>query len=284
MDWSLKAAAVGERLEGAEGLGVGEALLGFSHHWLGDLPRASRHLEQALRDAAPSRPEATAYFGYDNRNDIGGVLARTLWLRGLPDQARALARDTVLAAETLGQPTTQCVALIWAISVHLWNGDAAQAEPAVDQLARLTDMYALRPYVAVALGYRGGLAVNTGDVHGGIEQLQACLAQLQAYRYELLTNTFKTMLAASLAEVGRREAAATMVRDTLAAVQDHGDFFLLPELLRISAQVEASDPQDAVTRLEGALALSRQHGALSWELRISTDLAELLSRRSDPVR
>jgi predicted ATPase len=67
--------------------------------------------------------------------------------------------------------------------------------------------------------------------------------------------------------------------DTLALVHAKGDLYNLPELLRVKARALSGGPTPCLAQaqqcLDEALAVSRQQGARSWELRVAMDLARL---------
>ena len=73
------------------------------------------------------------------------------------------------------------------------------------------------------------------------------------------------------------------IDDAIKLVEQNGDRFYLPELLRMRARVLLSLPQPRSDEAEScftkSLELSRRHGAVAWELRTAIDLAELLAER-----
>jgi hypothetical protein len=50
-------------------------------------------------------------------------LARTLWLRGFPDQARRTAKTAIDEAANLGDPLSIGISLAYCSPVFLWSGD-----------------------------------------------------------------------------------------------------------------------------------------------------------------
>jgi len=65
------------------------------------------------------------------------------------------------------------------------------------------ESHSLRPYLAVARGYRGAQAIKRGDASGGVEDLQDCLEQLHSMRYEILNTGFKVCLVQGLIAIGQ---------------------------------------------------------------------------------
>jgi tetratricopeptide (TPR) repeat protein len=255
------------------------SFLGISCHLMGDHDAAHRHLLAGLSEA---QVQAGVHFGFDNRSRTRITMARGLFLRGFADQAVRMAQDTVEEAATLEHPVTLCMALIWAVSVHIWTGDLNRAEEAVGRFAAHAERHSLGPYLAVGSGVKGVLAIRRGAVDAGIAAVRRALETLHADRYELLTAQFLGAVAAGLATAGRSGEALEAVDEVIALVDRRGDTFLMPDLLRIKAEALAgqSDRAGAELVLEQALAMSRKQGTLAWELRVATRLAGLWAERS----
>ncbi|HEY4080098.1 MAG TPA: transcriptional regulator, partial [Burkholderiaceae bacterium] len=139
--------------------------------------------------------------------------------------------------------------------------------------------YSLRPYLAVARGYKGMLAIARGEASVGVESLRLCLEQLHAMRYEMLNTDFKISLVQGLVAVGECSDGLALVDETIGLVEENGDFVRMPEVLRAKGNVLLSmsqrRSQDAETCFVRSLDWSRRHGARSWELRTAVDLAAL---------
>jgi len=97
----------------------------------------------------------------------------------------------------------------------------------------------------------------------------------------------KAALAEALAGAGSPEAALATVDDALAGVgeRENGQWWYVPELLRIKGEIlllhGSHDPPVAAEDLFfEALAVSREQGALFWELRAALSLARLRVRQA----
>jgi predicted ATPase/DNA-binding winged helix-turn-helix (wHTH) protein len=262
-------------------IAAAHSLLGISHHLTEDLVTARMHLEAAIGHVPVSRRIDTLHFGLDYRNRAGICLARTLWLLGYPDQATTVARRTVEDAATLDHPVTLCIALIWAVSVFLWNGDWTSAEESIDRLIAHARNRSLVPYEAAGLGVKGYLSVMRGEAKTGIPLLQVSIEALHAHRYELMTTAFNSALAEGLLMTRQRHRALETIDQTIALVERNGDMFNLPELLRIKGNIVSSGPQPGLGRAETyflrSLELAKTNYALAWQLRTATSLARLWS-------
>lgn len=279
MAWAQQAVAIARDLDQPDALAIGTSLAGISHHLLGQQDHAREELEASLRHSLPSERRQTLRFGFDHRNRSGIGLARTLWLKGFADQARAQVARTLAEAAGLEHPVTQCIALIWSLSVYIWTGDREQAEECLEAFSALAEANNLQPYVAAARGYEGVLLAQAGESAPAIAMLEEALADLRELRYALLDTSFEIALAEAYVRAGRRQDALELLARSIARGEADGDAFALPELLRIKAMALAVGepaPEEKVEPvLSAALALAKEQGARGWELRNSIDLARV---------
>jgi predicted ATPase len=72
-----------------------------------------------------------------------------------------------------------------------------------------------------------------------------------------------------------------LVDDTISQVEENGDFFFMPEALRVRGCALLLLPKarvdDAQTWFMRSLELGRRQGAQAWELRAAIDMAALLA-------
>jgi hypothetical protein len=176
---------------------------------------------------------------------------------------------------------TSCIALIWAISTLIWTGDFKSAETYAEEVIARAKVNSFAPYLVVARGFQGELAIRRGRAREGVEALRGCLQTLHAAPYELLTTPLAIALAEGLAAMRDVEGAQALVSDTIALVERRGDVVYVPELLRLQGGFVAAQAQGAgeLARaeklFERSLDVSRAHGSRAWTLRTATDLAAL---------
>ncbi len=101
-----------------------EWMLGASYHLVGNQASAQHSYEKGFERAAAGMSDVYS-FGYDHQVRALIGYARTLWLRGLPDQAAQLAYQGVEVAGRQEHPVTLCICLTHALPVFLWRGDPA---------------------------------------------------------------------------------------------------------------------------------------------------------------
>ena len=282
--WAEQAVGIGDTINEREAIAVAASLAGVSHHLLGNQKLARTELEKSLRYSLPSRRSHTIHYGFDHRNRTGLALARASWLLGHPDQARQWAARVEHEAIELAHPVTHCIALVWILGIYIWIGDLQKAEESLAVFARIAEAHMLGPYIAAALGMRGAIAIRAGNPAQAVGWLEESLARLHDMRYELLTTSFEIALTEGLMLMGRYAEAARQVDGTIEHCRKSGDAFALPELLRIKAAtlkaLENPDQTAAKALLDEALQLSRQQGALAWELRVIMDVARSLLQQA----
>jgi predicted ATPase len=281
MVYAQRGEAVAREIGDPVGIAAAHAMLGISHHLMGDQAAARVHLESALVQLPASQRIATMYFGFHHRNRARIALARTLWLLGCPDQAVRVASETVDEAAGIGNPVTLCIALIWAVCVYHWIGDSARAEESIERFIAHANRHSLAPYYAVGLGVKGELSVIRGEAEAGVDMLRRALETLHADRYELLTTAFNSTLAEGLAMTDRMDQALATVDETIALIERCGGQFNLPELLRIRGEFLASteNARQAEACFSQSLELAARQSALGWELRTATSRARMRAGR-----
>lgn len=283
LSYARRCAAAAVVLEEPVASTLARSLLGISLHFEGDHGNARAELEAALRHAWRSRRTTTIYIGFECEILAGAILARTLWLQGLPEQAVAQARRTIRDAADMGHSLTLSIALIWAISVFIWTGEIKAAEEHVDLLIARAESHSLGPYLAVGHGFKAELAIRGGDAVRGIEDLGDCLRVFHAAPYEMLTTHFTISLIEGLMKAWRFADCLELLDDAIRDAETKGNSCYLPELLRVKGNfllaVPFSDPDEAEIHFSRSLELSRSQGARAWELRAAIDLAALLDGR-----
>ncbi len=282
--------AVAKRMFDPAGIAVANWMLGMSHLLVGNLASAQTHCERGLTHSPASHDVDIVRLGFDHRLPCLCSLARILWLRGYPDQAVSVARQTVVEVNALEHSVTAFVSLALIVSVFLWIGDWPGAAEIIERLIGHADKYSSTPHQAVGLGLKGGLFLKRGEAKGGIQMLRTCLESLHADRHRILTAVFTSDLAQGLAMTGQFDEALTTIDRAIAEAECSGGSFHMPEMLRIRADILASplrsDPSEAEVYLRRSLECARSQSALSLELRTATRLARLWSEqgRRDQVQ
>ena len=262
-------------------LAIAEAhyAVGVSRHMDGENVAARFDFERALIGAT-SDLDNKFRFDYDYRTPAKIGLARTFWLLGLQKQAIAYASEAINEAKLSDHPVSQCIALIWAISVFKWNGDYESVELHIEGLLEIADRYSLVPYQAAGRAIRGELLIKRGASHSGIAILREALEDLNASRYKYLDTEFGLSLAEGQFSLGLLEQALDTIDSVIRSTEVNGELVLLPELLRYKAMILSSTHSPDVQACEQyfvrSISLAQEQSALPWELRTSVSFARFL--------
>jgi predicted ATPase/DNA-binding winged helix-turn-helix (wHTH) protein len=262
-------------------------LLGHSLHYHGEQATARLHLEQVLKLQTEHDPARTVWFQYDPNTRVltRAILARVLWLLGHPDKAAATAEACCAEAAELGYGFSQCYAhAIAAFPLACLIGNVAAAQQALDACIRVATENHLSFYQSWSQCLRGALLVEQGDFSAGIAVLSGALPVLG--RVASRQPEFQIALAKGLAGTGDLTRALDVLGAALTHAKSDGEYWCVPELLRIRSEILITQDQDgsdaAERQLRYALRLARKQGARSWELRAATSLAQYLKSRGDP--
>jgi tetratricopeptide (TPR) repeat protein len=274
-----RAVAVANEIGKQAARAVAEWMQGFDCHHAADQEGAQAHCELGFEHGALSSPGHYDVFGYDLRRRAQLVLSRVLWLRGFPDRAEELARQTVEESERQGHTVNLCVAML-TCKVALWRGDLSEAQRKIDRLIEHAAKYQMAPHYACGLGFRGELAIAQGQGARGVELLRKALEMLHQERHHVETAAFYCALAEGLLQCGQVESAIGAIDTALSWAEQRGDLFEIPNMLRVRGEILLAGPDPDPARAEVAFrqaveAASRQ-GALSLELRAAIGLARLL--------
>jgi tetratricopeptide (TPR) repeat protein len=129
----------------------------------------------------------------------------------------------------------------------------------------------------VGIGFKGELLIRRGELDDGIDHLARSQATLRATRYRLMTTVFGTTQAESRAQLGQFDDAIRIINECIAQMNDRGESFDLPEMLRVKGDILRSlgRPDEAETWFRQSLEVSRRQCALGWELRAAVALGRL---------
>jgi len=279
---------VGSMVENSAAMALANSNLGRALQFVGDHSRSRVELDASFRYWCGLPLTSEVYLGFDHHILVGIGLARNLWLQGHPAQATRRIRETINDAESKSHPASLGLALSWAPGLFLWTGDLQSAEEHADWLLSHAESHSLRPYLAVARGYKGALAIRRGDARAGVEDLQGCLGQLHRMRYRMLDTEFKLAIVQGLVAIGSFNEGLMLVDEVIRLIGENGDLVHMPEALRVKGSVLLSVPQTRRQEAEAcfteSLDWSRCQGARSWELRTAVDLAALWAAQGERER
>jgi predicted ATPase len=285
----IEALAHGKRFsEVAEGTAdandrlIGDRLIGYAVHYLGDQAGARRHIERMLKGyKLPISRSHAVRFQADQRVTARVCLARVHWLLGFPDLAVSTAQQSLEDALSTNHSRSLWNALAGAACpVALLVGDLAAAERYIDMLVSETARDALDIWHAHGIRCQGELLVRRGDVQTGLPLLRAGTDQLSQSGDGPHIVAALCALAAAEAQTGDLAAALAAVDDGLRRSDRNKGHWCTAELLRIKGEISlqlatAHAAYEAEGHFTKSLDLARKQQALAWGLRAATSLARL---------
>jgi predicted ATPase/DNA-binding winged helix-turn-helix (wHTH) protein len=283
LDAAARSQKVASKMQNPGDMAYAESMLGFANHLAGKHLVAQSHFEVGLSYAASGSPLRAGHHLYDPTSDLLVGMARSLFYRGLLDQALHYARRAIAEAEKSEHPATLCRILIVILPIYMELDDRQRSEECIKQLTDLSASHSLKLYQAIATGMRGRWLLLQEDVCNGVALLKRASEELEAEGHEMLNMDFAADLAAGIAISGRREEALRLVVNALAAQQQGGKLLNVPALMRVKGVVLASRSAEDYFQAEGSL-LSAIHwanrqSATLFELKAVTALAELLQKQ-----
>jgi len=233
-------------------------------HFAGDHAAAQRLAVGVLDHPIGQIPLAYNSMPVDRRVSMRVILARIAWLRGFPEQASTLAKESISFAEG-DSAFSLCQALVVAaIPIALWNGDNAAAAEMTATVTEQTSRYSLAYWHSWAIAYQAVLDTRMGN-HGDAPRLVSA-PQLDTFAtFALQTLAPMTILRADNGEAGWCSAEIHRAQ---------GEWLL--------EQGAPGATDAAETLFERSLSVARQQGAKAWELRAAISLMRLARRRDRP--
>jgi predicted ATPase len=260
---------------------IGDRMRARSLHLLGDLTGALAHVERMLdRYVPPDAGSHLARFQYDQRLLARITLARVLWLSGRADQALREIESSVEAAGSLHHALTFAHVLSdAACPIALMAGDLDLAERYTAMLHEQTKDHALDVWNTYAVGFTGEIMIRRGEVAMGLDRLRRAIETLAQAGFVLYQTSFMAALAQGLAASAKLTGALATIDETIGQCGRTGEAWLLAELHRIRGEVQLLGHGDWASRegeasLLRALEIAGKQGALAWELRAATSLAQ----------
>ncbi|MEB0225502.1 ATP-binding protein [Pseudomonas sp. 10S4] len=266
----------------------GDAVLSLSTHRLrvlalhfsGDQQQAREHAEQVIQRMAQSGHlnRFTHGFGvqYDQSVAALTILARILWLQGQPEQAWRTARQALDIAIQINHGTSICytLALSGCLIAH-YNGDTATARELLRMLLEQAQKHSVVLFYNWARQYAQVIEGAEGPSLAGVGLVKEIMVTLDGGFVDgaLLARAESGAAGWSTAEILRVRGEALVAEENLLEVGCLGG--------RLREQAR-SHRGEAV--LLEALAVAKSQGALAWELRSATSLAQLWQRRGHAQR
>jgi class 3 adenylate cyclase/predicted ATPase len=239
------------------------------------------HFEQslALYDPVEHGPLASS-FGLDHKEAAVSFRSITLWLLGRPIQAEASQREALSCAESLKHLPSITQALIYSAFLRIMARDyLGVIEPATQALhlsRRLS--FALMEHGAsffLAAARRGQAAP---------EELLPEMLNAASLWWATGAGQYRgyvlTLIAETYLDANQPKDGLSIVAQAKALLEVTNERWAEAELYRVEGMLLLALPERRIAEAEAclrkAMAVAREHSALSWELRAAVDMAGLL--------
>ncbi|MGU3326640.1 ATP-binding protein [Methylobacterium mesophilicum] len=267
----------------------GDRLIAAAEMYLGRLACAEERLERVLsaRDRVGGASRRLM-FRLHRRPAASATRALVQWLMGDRIGAAHRAERTVHEAAATGHPVTLCNAIIQhALLIALFDERLDDAHRYLILLREQLADGGLRWWAQIARCPEAALAMRRGEPCG-LEHLQSAIVNVTESGTGLRIPAYLGILAEELAKRDRLDDADGTIADALARAAHQQELWIVPELLRIQADLRARQGQagQAEQILETAVAIADGMGALSWHARAWADLTRLrhVNGSPDPIR
>ena len=253
----------------------------------GDFAAARTYLEQAVAFHDFERDRELAYrFGQDVGVAARDYLALVLWAVGEVDQARAMIDEAIALAISTEHAPSLAHAYWHQAILEFMRLDARSAKRAAKSCLTLARQRDLGLWLLIAPAVHGWAVATLDNAEAaGWDQLRRSLEACREQAQKLGATWFLPQLALAEARAGRHELALHTIES---AIDDKVDLhFSDSESHRIRGTIfhirDPASPELAEEAYLVAIAVARQQGARSFELRAALSLAKLCQSTDRPA-
>jgi predicted ATPase len=278
---------VGARPESPEA-GVAHRAAGMTCWFVGEYREARDHFERALALFQPGRDDDLAFrFGQDAGVAAMFSLAVASWPLGEVHRAISLIDRMQTRIAGLTHVGTLAVGRMHAALFELMRGDPARAAPNASELSGLAREYDLPQWRAFGMFLEGWVTAASGTPADGLADMRRGVELLREQNVLYFDGLLKIALAETEAQAGDPERALAILDEALATSERTGHRAFEAELHRVRGEMllrrESANPAPAEEALRSAIAVAKQQGTRSFELRAALALAKLYQSTGRPV-
>jgi predicted ATPase len=248
-------------------------------------PVTSLHYFCKIREVE-ARLDATYQPDVTSRARMG----EALWLVGHPDQARQEAAEALRLAEEQRHPHGQVHARDLVMCVYQRLADIPTVSRLTTETITLAEQFGFPNYAAAAKFLAGWAMAQKDSLQAGLQQMVDALATSEQIEERFNLPYFLGLVAQVQAQNGQLELALQTIAAAQQEVEKSGDRLWQAELVRLTGEFRQrlqDEPETVAGLYRTALAIARQQGAKSLELRAAISLARLAQtqrkeRNKDP--
>ena len=269
--------------------GVAHRAAGITHWFAGEYREAREHLERALALFEPGRDDNLAFrFGHDPGVAAMLFLALALWPLGDVARAIALAERAQERMDQIPHISSRANGKMHAAMFELMRGDFSRAVANSFEFAGLT-----REHELAFLGHSSFLEAWAKSQRGALDQALGDMqrsAEIQrdpskpSWNFDGLMKVAQAQVQARAGDVN---GAVATLDEALATSERVGHRTFDAELNRVRGEMlfkrDPANPGPPEEAFQAAIAVARQQGARSFELRAALALAKLYQSTDRPA-
>jgi predicted ATPase len=260
-----------------------QMLLGHSNianpeHYQGKFASSLAHGEQALALYDPGQHHGLVRaMAGDQGVTALGFVAWNLWYLGQPDAALARADEAVALARRLDHPFSLAFALFYEAGVHWYRGDVGAQRERATEVAALSETQGFSLWLGLGRTFCAAARVVAGDA-GALPEILNGMALAAETGSQAGAPALIALLAEAQRAAGQLAEARGTIAAALAVAAQTGQHLSDADLYRLDGDLllaTGGTADAAGARYQRALAIAREQGARSLELRAATSLARL---------
>ena len=241
----------------------------------GRLQEAAEAFERALSLYNPAQhPKLAILYGQDARSMSRGFLSIVKWLMGYPEQGEAMNKDALAWALETKHTSSIGLGYLYRMNLLQFKGDREGVIAVSSAGEELMQRHGLPLHGAYCTLFKSWAERK-------VEPMRQINTLMQSVGLDIGRTHYHFLLADVELELGRYDAAASLIDELVAYGRTVNECYMLPALLRAKARcLQARGEREAAeANLRQAIGLAREQGARMWELKASTMLGELLRER-----
>lgn len=285
-------ALAAEVLSAAEARGdLEQALLGhvnvaIPEHNQGKFASSLAHCERAVEIYDTARHhELVRRIASDQGISAMNYVAQNLWFLGRPDAALARAREAVAFARRLDDPFSLAYALFGEAVIHWLRRDVEAQRERTTEVIALSDTQGFPFWLGLGRALHAAARVDAGDA-AALPEILPALAIVGETGAKAAVPAMLKIPAEAQRAAGRLAEAKSTIANALSVAAETGQPYFDADLHRLDGDVLRASggfAEEAASRYHRALAIAREQGARSFELRAATSLARLWREQEDRV-
>ncbi len=243
------------------------------------ISRADTQIGIRMYDIERHRHHRHLYGGHDPGICACGVGANAAWLTGHADEALLLSNRAVAISEKIEHPFSESLAWMWATQAAWGARDIELARDRADALLTVSERHNFRQWIGMSMIIAGACRVHAGEIEFGLKLAEEGLGKQRQFGLVSMQSYLEVITAMVHSQAGNSARALELLVQALAVHVKTGAGFMHPETLRLHAETLLAtgqiDVPQAIARIEAAVVLARQQGALALEWRSISSLARL---------